>query len=216
MRQQQLRPGLKTYTDFSWTSWFFRIENEVLILYQQSPKTQVYLRLLIPHLKWYNSSTMNTEALQISGMLLGGIAVILSIIALFFSGKARAWHRHFRNEEQPENLEQIIETIAAKIKGLEQHQGEMQTQLAQQGSILATAIQHVGLIRFDSGADDGGNLSFSAAFLDAHQSGILITSLHGRQHNRVYTKAVRQGKSEQILSEEEKEAIIQAITNKFE
>lgn len=157
---------------------------------------------------------MNNQLLSQIAIIVSILALACSVIAIFFSGKARTWHRYFKAEEQPENLEDIIEIIAAKIKALENGYQENSESLLRQGTTLATAIQHVGLIRFDSGADDGGNLSFTAAFLNAHQSGIVLTSLHGRQHNRIYTKHIYQGTSEQTLSEEEKEAVIQAITNK--
>lgn len=155
---------------------------------------------------------MNSNLLTILALIAAGIAIIISGIAIYFSGKARTWRKYFRSDEQPENLEDIIEKIAGKIKLLEDGQENMATKLAQIEKTLATAVQHVGVIRFDSGADDGGNLSFSIALLDAHQSGVVMTSLHGRQHNRIYTKIVRQGLSEQTLSGEEQEAIIQALT----
>lgn len=155
---------------------------------------------------------MTTQILEFSGLALGGLAIIISFIAIFFSGKARSWNKYFRNEEQPQNLEDIIDKMTAKLKNLETKQDEIIVELAKQGNTLNTAVQHVGLVRYDSGADDGGNLSFSAAFLDAHQSGLVITSLHGRQHNRVYSKLIREGGSEHTLSEEEKEAVIQALT----
>ncbi len=158
---------------------------------------------------------MNSQLLEIAGLALGTIAIILSIIAVIFSGKARTWNKYFRTEEQPQNLEEIIDKVAGKIKLLESAQEKSELQIMQLGTQLMNATQNIGLIRFDSGADDGGNLSFSAAFLNAHHSGIVITSLHGRQHNRIYSKIISEGRSENTLSEEEKEAVMQAITHKF-
>lgn len=157
---------------------------------------------------------MNSSMLILASLAVAVTAVIISAIALYLSGKARTWRRYFRSEEQPENLEEIIEKIAGKIRALEARQGESEAEIVEQDRILKTAIQHVGIVRFDSGADEGGNLSFAAAFLDAHQSGIILTSLHGRQHNRIYSKIVKNGASEQVLSDEEKEAVLQALTNK--
>lgn len=156
---------------------------------------------------------MNSTFLEISVVTIALISLILSIIAFLFSGKARTWRRYFRKEEQPENLEEIVNKIVAKLKSLESDQQQMNDRLNSHSETLATAIQHIGLVRFDSAADDGGNLSFSAAFLDAHQSGVILTSMHGRQHNRIYSKIINKGASEQALTEEEKEAVIQAITN---
>ncbi len=155
---------------------------------------------------------MNSDLLTTATLIAAGISIILSIIAIIFSGKARTWHKYFRMEEQPENLEDIVGKVASKIKVLETNEGEIALKLNQLEKTLATAVQHVGVVRFDSGSDDGGNLSFAAALLNAHQDGVVLTSLHGRQHNRIYTKIVKQGLSEQALSEEEREAIMQALT----
>ena len=156
---------------------------------------------------------MSSNYIFIFSLAISGLAICVALFALIIARSARYWRNYFTREEEPENLEEIIERIVAKIKRLEDGQEQHQTELQNMAKTLATAIQHVSVVRFDSAADDGGNLSFSAAFLDAHQSGIILTSLHGRQHNRVYTKQVTEGKSEHILSDEEKEALVQAITH---
>jgi hypothetical protein len=142
------------------------------------------------------------------------ISLILGIYSVIRSGQARFWRRNFDREAEPENLEEIMEVVAAKIKKLEDAQENTNNIHSSHAATLATALQNVGLVRFDSGADDGGNLSFAVALLNADQSGVIITSLHGRQHNRIYAKNVTGGTSEQLLSEEEKEALIQALTQK--
>jgi hypothetical protein len=145
---------------------------------------------------------------------LSAMSLVLGIFSSLAAVKARFWRRHFRGEAEPENLQEIMEVVAAKIKKLEDAQEVTNATHISHAATLTTTLQHVGLVRFDSGADDGGNLSFAIALLDANQNGVIITSLHGRQHNRIYAKVIADGASEQILSEEEKEALIGALTNK--
>ncbi|HKC05190.1 MAG TPA: DUF4446 family protein [Patescibacteria group bacterium] len=71
-------------------------------------------------------------------------------------------------------------------------------------------IQKVGLVRFNPFKELGGDHSFSLAFLDARESGIIITSLHTRDRTRVYMKDVKKGKSNFELSIEEKKALAMA------
>lgn len=71
-------------------------------------------------------------------------------------------------------------------------------------------VQKVGLVRFNPFKELGGDHSFSLAILDGHDTGILITSLHTRDRTRVYMKAIKNGKSESELSEEERKALIKA------
>lgn len=72
------------------------------------------------------------------------------------------------------------------------------------------SVQHVGLVRFDAFEDMGGHLSFAAALLDAEGSGLVLTSINGRQETRIYAKSVERGASRYHLSEEEREAIRRA------
>jgi hypothetical protein len=72
-------------------------------------------------------------------------------------------------------------------------------------------VQGVGVVRFDAFEDMGGHLSFSAALLDGHGDGVVLTSINGRQETRIYAKPVVGGTSQHNLSEEEQEAIRRAL-----
>ena len=50
------------------------------------------------------------------------------------------------------------------------------------------------------------------ALLNGQQTGMIITSLHGRENNRIYCKAIKEGQSVQPLNEEEQQALIEALT----
>ena len=79
------------------------------------------------------------------------------------------------------------------------------------GQNLSFAVQKVGLIRFDAFDDVGGRLSFAAALLDGRGDGLVLSSINGRQDNRVYAKPIKGGASVFTLSTEEKQAIGQAL-----
>lgn len=155
---------------------------------------------------------MNSSSLTIINTALSGLAVIAGIYAIITLTKVKRWRKLFNDQgEQPENLEEIITSIAAKIKNLEQTQIHSRQHRAQLEELLSHAIQQVGIVRFNSQADDGGNLSFALALLDAGHNGFVITSLHGRQQNRIYAKQISGGGSEVQLSEEEQNAVFEAI-----
>jgi len=73
-------------------------------------------------------------------------------------------------------------------------------------------FQKSSLVKFNPFAELGGDQSFSLALLDDENRGIVITSLHGRQATRIYTKVIGDGKVK--LSEEEKKAVKQATRAK--
>lgn len=157
---------------------------------------------------------MNSQNLEIVSLVVGVIALGVSIVALVFSLKLKRWRKMFDPEHQPDNLEEVITSITDKLKKLNSDHTALAETVSQIETTLQTAFQYSSVIRFDSGSSDGGNLSFAAALLDGHQTGMIITSLHGREHNRIYCKAIKQGESLQPLNDEEQEALIQALTGK--
>lgn len=71
----------------------------------------------------------------------------------------------------------------------------------------ADALRHLAVVRYDAFDDMGGKLSWSAAILDDHGNGVVITSIHGRSDARTYAKSVAGWSCEQQLSPEEDDAI---------
>jgi len=71
-------------------------------------------------------------------------------------------------------------------------------------------LSRIGVVRYDAFDDIGGQLSFSAALLDEHADGIVLTSITGRAGGRTYLKSVTGGESESLLSEEESAAVASA------
>lgn len=101
-----------------------------------------------------------------------------------------------KSDEQDEKLKEIFE----KLKNLE--------------NISEKTIQKTGVVRFNPFADFGGNQSFVIALLDKKNNGFVISSLFIKEGSRVYTKTIREGKSDYNLSKEEQEAVERAINSK--
>jgi hypothetical protein len=89
------------------------------------------------------------------------------------------------------------------------------TQLCQavESNLLGT-IQRVGIVRFNPFSDTGSDQSFAVALLDGNGSGIVLSSLFSRASTRLFAKSVVEGKSTHPLTDEEREAIEQAIESR--
>jgi hypothetical protein len=72
-------------------------------------------------------------------------------------------------------------------------------------------IAYRALVRYDAYGEMSGAQSSSVAILDAHRSGIVLSSIMHRDQARVYVKEVRDGQSSIELSPEEQQAIEQAL-----
>ncbi len=81
---------------------------------------------------------------------------------------------------------------------------------------LGGALTRLGLVRYDAFDDVGGELSFSAALLDEHDDGIVITAINGRSEGRTYAKLVTGGSAAAVLSDEERAAIDAARSGRVE
>lgn len=93
---------------------------------------------------------------------------------------------------------QEVETVRARTNALERD--------------LQGSFSRVGLVRFNPfEGDTGGNQSFALALLDGRGDGFVVSSLHARAVTRMYAKAVTNGASEAALSDEETEALRQAL-----
>ena len=106
---------------------------------------------------------------------------------------------------------QSVQECITEIRKLD----DVTTQLDEKTDLLQTvqktAMQKVGLVRFDAFEDIGGEQSFALALLDAKSDGVVISSLFGRSESRVYAKSVNGGKSEHTLSSEEQVAVKKAL-----
>ncbi len=157
---------------------------------------------------------MQPQNFAIIALIISGITLALSITALVMSLKLRKWRAIFQPEAQPDNLEEVITSITEKLKKLHTDQTSLENIVTQNGEILQTAFRYSSVVRFNSGSNDGGNLSFVLALLDGQQTGLIMTSMHGRDHNRIYCKAVTEGQPQQPLNDEEQQALIEALTGK--
>jgi hypothetical protein len=106
--------------------------------------------------------------------------------------------------------QKLDDVIAGHDQGIRKLGAELDD-LSQFVKGLATAnknnFQKIGFVRFNPFGDAGGSISFVLALLDAENNGFVISSLHGREGNRVYAKEVKKGESQSQLTEEEKGAI---------
>lgn len=146
-------------------------------------------------------------------ILVAGALFVLFIWNIFLTFRFRKLHRQqnlFVGEVKEGNLAEVMAGYVEEEKALEKklqalNQGQKET-----AEILTGAIQKMAVVRFDAFEDVGGKLSFSAALLNEHGDGVVISAINGRQESRAYAKLVKKGASPYNLSTEEEEAIARA------
>jgi hypothetical protein len=140
------------------------------------------------------------------------IFLFLLIIWLFIRmkniDKAR---REFFLEEQPKKVDEVIVEHNQNIKLLKNQLDELGEYVRNLAMANKKNFQKIGFVRFNPFGDAGGSISFVVALLDADQNGFVLSSLHGREGDRVYSKEIKKGKAKTPLTQEEMEAIKQAV-----
>ena len=116
-----------------------------------------------------------------------------------------------KTKKQPKDLKEIL----GVLERLDNDTNQLRKDLEDFKKESRTSFQKIGIIRFSPFKEVGGDQSFCISLLDADNNGFVLTSYYGREMNRVYTKSVKNGKSEYSLSEEEKKAISQATKQKI-
>jgi uncharacterized protein YlxW (UPF0749 family) len=145
--------------------------------------------------------------------------LVLASLALSLLALVVAAPRTVRDRAGPRSafpadrrLAHLVEAQARAIKRLEDAVRRLAQEERKLEGLSETAVRHVGVVRYDAFEDMGGRLSFSAALLDGHGDGVVITSINGRQDTRCYAKQVRNGTSTHNLSDEERQAIREALS----
>jgi hypothetical protein len=152
----------------------------------------------------FSSSTLSLLAL---------IGIGLSVLAIAFAivgGGRRRPRPSAAPIQMDEALRGVLEEQAARIKRLEQAARVLNARDQKQQILIEGSVRRMSLLRYDAFEDVGGRLSFSCAMLDEHGTGVVLTSINGRQETRVYAKPIMEGASTHNLSAEEAEAIRQA------
>ena len=110
--------------------------------------------------------------------------------------------------------EDLLAAVARQVEATERLRSSLNLvgrETAQLRQRVSSLVGTVGLTRYDAFDDAGGQLSYSAAFLDEAGDGVVLSTLNGRAETRSYAKPVRGGRSEHHLSEEERAAIAMAM-----
>jgi hypothetical protein len=115
-----------------------------------------------------------------------------------------------KRKKEPKNLKQLL----SQFKDLKEGFKKISNKLDELKKNNKFSIQEIGIVRFNPFKKSGGDQSFSIALLDGNKDGVVITSLYGREGNRIFAKPIRKGRSEYLLTEEEKKAIEQTKVRK--
>lgn len=143
------------------------------------------------------------------------IALLITVIILIIQNKKlNTRYQKFMKGKNGEELEQIIYERFGELdimqKIAEQHAIEIKNLKRQ----FRSSFSKVGMVKYDAFKEMGGTLSFALALLTDRNSGFIINCMHSREGCYTYIKEIIHGESYIALSEEEKQALKNAVNMK--
>lgn len=158
------------------------------------------------------------ENLNYAVIALGLIIIVvlaISLVLLIKVNQTTQRYRTFMRGNTRANLEEHLFNYSKEVNEASEKMDTLIKTQIELNHTLKGCIQNIGVVRFDAYDDTGGQLSFALALMDGYGNGMVVSSLHGRDNSHVYAKPIRRGVSAYPLSQEEEQAIEQAIRNKL-
>jgi len=149
-------------------------------------------------------------------VLLAMTVMILLALIVFISinmklSKMNKRYRKMMQGMEGNNLERLLMAHIDEVRQAVNKVENLVTEYKRIDRMSQNCIQKIGIVRFNAFEDTGSDLSYAIALLDAANNGIVISSIFGRTESRSYAKPIIGGQSSYFLTDEEKQALEQAM-----
>jgi uncharacterized protein YlxW (UPF0749 family) len=153
----------------------------------------------------------------ITGLI--GLSVLFLIILIINSvriSKLTRKYRKFMRGSKDKNIEEVIFELIKKVDEAQEKTDDVKALYNEVDNRLNKCIQKVSITRYKAFEDMGSAaLSFSIAFLDSHDTGVILTGIYGRDECTTYAKPVDKGVPKYDLSDEEKHVLQDAMKRRI-
>lgn len=148
-------------------------------------------------------------------MVLLLIVVIILLICVFnlSLGLNRLNRKYtlFMKGKDGQSLERLFKRKFDLIEKLVRSTDDNGEEIDKIWKVMDKSLNKYGIVKYDAFEDMGGKLSFVLAMLDKNNTGFLLNAIHSRENCFLYIKEIVNGESYVVLSEEEVEALRQAV-----
>jgi hypothetical protein len=158
------------------------------------------------------TTTQGIVALAAAGV--GAVALLWVIVLALKLRRLRAAQKTVMGEGQADlvaHAAQIQEAFVQLRDWVEETATRLEERMATAEQRIDGCVAYTSLVRYDAMGELSGQQSSTLALLDAHRTGVVVSSILHRDQARVYVKQVRDGESELELSPEELQAIEAAM-----
>ncbi len=154
-----------------------------------------------------------SASIIIGSVILNLLLILLMIINYAITSNLKDKYKKLVKGTSGKNIEGILMEHLTRVETIHDDMQSINRKIDILDNRISFCVQKVGIIRYNAFQDTGSDLSFSIAFLNNNNDGIIITGIHGRSESYSYAKPVKSGKSSYSLSVEELQALERAKAN---
>ncbi|MGI6423805.1 MAG: DUF4446 family protein [Tepidanaerobacteraceae bacterium] len=148
----------------------------------------------------------------IAVMIVSVLTLIAFIIINIKLSKIARKYKELTKGVDGGNLEELILQQMESLKDTQSHISDLSQEVIKLENESHIAIKKVHSKRYNAFPEVGSDLSFSLVMLNYENTGVVMTSIYGRDENRIYLKPIAKGKCDYVLSPEEQEIVSTAIS----
>ncbi|QSO50881.1 DUF4446 family protein [Alicyclobacillus curvatus] len=151
---------------------------------------------------------MNTTDLWLVGLTAVTLLNFILVIVLSVQkSKLRRQLKRWQGIHETADLDAIYDRTLKRVEAADEVLANLSASVHAVELALRTKVSTPKVTRYNAFSDTGSDLSFSVALVDDTQTGIVMSSIYGREESRTYGKPVVNGQSSYPLTDEEAEVL---------
>lgn len=140
------------------------------------------------------------------------ILLVINITNICSINKLKKKYHKFMTGKNAKSLENEIIALFEDNKFIKSSIDKNKKDIRTLYKNMESTFQKIGITKYDAFNQMGGKLSFCLALLDENNNGFILNSVHSAEGCYSYTKEIINGESSISLGEEEKQALLKAMS----
>ena len=142
------------------------------------------------------------------------VLAVFLIVILMRQSRMEANYRIFMGGKNAKTLEESFRKQFEEINIVKEQSDVFHTRLTYLEKNLSRSYSKCGVVKYDAFKEMSGQLSFAYALLNDSNTGFVVNSIHSREGSYSYIKEIIRGECPLPLSDEEEQAVRQAIESR--
>ena len=148
-------------------------------------------------------------------LIIAGMNILLLILYISNLLKLKKLNKNYKifmkKLGNGNNIEEILKEYISKVENVNNENEEIIKYCEKIDKKISLCIKKIGMVRYSAFKDTGSDLSFALALLNDNNDGVILNGIYSREMSNIYAKQIIEGKANNKLSEEERQALEIAI-----